>query len=31
MAAAHGLPKDNPVIKKVAGALDALTSAAVKK
>jgi uncharacterized protein (DUF302 family) len=31
MAAAHGLPKDNPVIKKVTGALDALTSAAVKK
>jgi uncharacterized protein (DUF302 family) len=31
MAAAHGLPKDNPVIKKITGALDAFTSAAVKK
>jgi uncharacterized protein (DUF302 family) len=31
MAAAHGLPKDNPAIKKVTGALDAFTSAAVKK
>ncbi len=31
MGAAHGLAKDNPVIGKVTGALDAFTSAAVKK
>jgi uncharacterized protein (DUF302 family) len=31
MAAAHGLPKDNPVIKRVTGALNAFTNAAVKK
>jgi len=31
MAAVHGLPKDNPVIKNVAGALDNFTNAAVKK
>jgi len=31
MGAAHGLAKDNPVIQNVTGALDAFTSAAVKK
>jgi uncharacterized protein (DUF302 family) len=31
MAAAHGLPKDNPVIKNITGALDNFTNAAVKK
>lgn len=31
MAAARGLPKDNPVIKQVTGALDNFTDAAVKK
>jgi uncharacterized protein (DUF302 family) len=31
MAAAHGLPKDNSVIKQVTGALDNFTNAAVKK
>jgi uncharacterized protein (DUF302 family) len=31
MAAAHGVAKDNPVIKRITGALDGFTSAAVKK
>lgn len=31
MAAAHGVPKDNPVIKRITGALNAFTDAAVKK
>jgi uncharacterized protein (DUF302 family) len=31
MAAARGLPKDNPVVKKITGALDNFTNAAVKK
>lgn len=31
MAAAHGLPKDNLVLKNVTGALDNFTNAAVKK
>jgi uncharacterized protein (DUF302 family) len=31
MAAARGLPKDHPVIKKITGALDNFTNAAVKK
>lgn len=31
MAAAHDLPKDNPVIKRITCALDNFTSAAVKK
>jgi uncharacterized protein (DUF302 family) len=31
MAAAHGLPADHPVIKRVTGAIDGLTNAAVKK
>ena len=31
MAAARGLPKDNPVIKNITGALDNFTNAAVKK
>jgi uncharacterized protein (DUF302 family) len=31
MAAAHGVPKDHPVIKKITGALGAFTDAAVKK
>jgi uncharacterized protein (DUF302 family) len=31
MAAAHGLPKDNAVIKQITGALDNFTNAAVKK
>lgn len=31
MAVARGLPKDNPVIKKITGALDNFTNAAVKK
>ena len=31
MAAAHGVPKDNPAIKRITGALDGFTDAAVKK
>jgi uncharacterized protein (DUF302 family) len=31
MAAAHSVPKDNPVIKRITGALDGFTDAAVKK
>ncbi len=31
MAAARGLPKDNPVIKKITGALNNFTNAAIKK
>jgi uncharacterized protein (DUF302 family) len=31
LAAAHGLPKDNPVIKRITATLDGFTSAAVKK
>jgi uncharacterized protein (DUF302 family) len=31
MAMAHGLPKDNPVIKQITGALDNFTNAAAKK
>jgi uncharacterized protein (DUF302 family) len=31
MAAAHGLPNDNPLIKQITGALDNFTNAAAKK
>jgi uncharacterized protein (DUF302 family) len=31
MAAAHGVPADHPVIKRVTGAVDGFTNAAVKK